>query len=181
MGIATLGGSSGLTTSDLVAYPGYTLINSWNGSSATTVTFSDIPQTYRGIKLVYTSLELSTTYLRLRPNNNTGSLYAFASHTIANGQTGGYNASTNDSIHLNVFNTTNLAGFIEFQNYTSTTAYKSFSSEAAYFSSGYGYCRDVMTGVFGSTSAITSLTIFPNSSNIQESGTASGIYLFGLK
>lgn len=181
MAVSNLVTTGGLSTSDLVAYPAYTLIDSWNGSSATTVTFSSIPQTYRALKLIYTGIELSTTFLKARPNNNSGSLYAYFIHTTATGQTAGYYAVTNDAIQLNDFNTGNVTGSLEFPNYTSTTAYKTYSAEAIYFASGYGYCKDAITGVFGSTSAITSLTIFPNTSNIQESGTASGIYLFGLK
>lgn len=163
----------------------YSLIASSTVGSggAASIDFNSIPQTYTDL-IVMCSLRtsksdaLDTGLVKINgvsTNLSNISLIAADSTTISADYTtsrmiNGVDASTATT---STFSTHS----IYFPNYTSAT-YKSFSAEGATENNGAGYTeRGIMTNLWSSTAAITSLTIYSSTNFVQYSSA----YLYGIK
>lgn len=150
------------------------------GSSAATVTFSSIPQTYTDLVLVLnaTSSSAANSYVRL--NSDSGTNYSWTA-LYGDGSTAGSDRASNtaNGVLMDYYGyptTTNPnATIMQFMNYSNTTTFKTVLSRANQASSG----ADVIISMWRSTSAITSLTLRFTGS--QTWSTGSTFSLYGIK
>jgi hypothetical protein len=159
-----------------------------NGSSST-ITFSSIPATYTSLQIRINSKSNRTattaTALYATVNSDTGANYAY--HFLygdgsAAGSTGstsstsmmiGYEAGSNAGSNANTFGTT----IIDVHDYASTSRNKTFRSFAGTDNNGTGQVR-LMSGLWMSTSAITSIALTDAVDNFTSGSTFS---LYGIK
>ena len=129
------------------------------GATATSVTFSSIPQTYTDLILVTNVASTGTADMDIRVNSDTGSNYGWTA--LSGSGSAAVNArGSNDSkfradqygIITTAFNQMNI---VQFMNYSNSTTYKTFISRASNASSG----TDLTVGTWRSTSAITTITV----------------------
>jgi hypothetical protein len=141
-------------------------------SSASSVTFSSIPGTYRDLVVISTVYQSSATNVQMRLNNNTGSIYSRV-NMIGNGSTATSGSTTNDTTfplcsgsQQNVFLKT------EIFDYSATDKHKTILSreDGASVEVGARALR------FGDTSAITQMQIYTSSSFLA----GSTFYLYGI-
>lgn len=186
MAVSNLVTTGGLATSDLVVVPQWTLIGSYTtGGNVASVTISSLPQTYRTLKIVAPQVtQPSNQYLLLRLNSNTNSIYqryGFAEYsnqvttTISGGGT---------SMYINGYNSSNNYSFdFIIENYSSSTDYKLIEGDT-YYDSASGNTHEAIRGVFGSTTAITSINFVAGSGNMNPNPgpfTGGGIFVYGAK
>lgn len=150
---------------------GITLITETVASANTSISFSSIPSTYKQLMLVWSGVYHSTTgdEFILRFNSattgyaegyfvNITSVVGGQSNSGFVGEAGGYYAfGQNTSSSENRYSS---KGFLLIDNYASTTKLKNYEIQGSYRESTNG--RNIIysgTGVFNSTSAITSLDI----------------------
>lgn len=159
----------------------YTPIASTTLSAGTaSVTFSSIPQTYTDLVLVtYSVMSASPDTNFAKVNSDSGSNY---SYTLLNGSgsTARSARGSNQSVGLIMSSAygqgTNHITITHFFNYANTTTYKTSLSRWNDASSG----TELSTGLWRSTSAITSLTIVCNAGGVTfQSG--STFTLYGIK
>jgi len=145
------------------------------GSSAATVTFSSIPGTYRDLVLV-SNIKQNTTGARqcnLQPNGDTGN--AFLVYMDGSGSA----ASSGTSSALSMFYmasgpaaNTNVMSIAQILDYSATDKFKTILTRAgSSFDPVSAYAAQ-----WTSTSAITSVTIFPNSGGNLSSGSSFDLY-----
>lgn len=162
-------------------------------SNVATFTFTSIPQTYTDLVLVMnyagcnSSGVAANTSAQLRLNADGGGnysetvLYGFGSSAAGGRETTqtvywiadyGYIAST-----ANVFGTT----ILHFMNYSNTTTYKTILERSAHVDSAQSVSMGstLTTGLWRSTTAITSVDLRMNSTNLYRSG--SQFTLYGVK
>lgn len=184
--ISTRGGVSagayGWGAASAAAIPVYESIATANGTgSSTTITFSSIPSTYTHLQIRGIAFDGGANNVYIRANSDTGSNYArhrllgqgvsvtsngLATQTqIDSGMYGGY--------------TTNIMSVwtIDLLDYASTTKYKTFRGLAGYDQNGTG-AIDVFSGLWQSTSAVTSISIIDSASNFN---TQTTFALYGIK
>ena len=151
------------------------------GSDTSTVTFSSIPSTYTDL-VVVTSARCSSTAndIKLQFNGDSGSNY---SYTYLRGESGGASSSRGSnqgamflgysamSTDTNVWSPTILS----IQNYSNTTTYKTVLSRTNIPSGTTNVAATV--GLWRSTSAISSITLFPGAFNFITGSTFS---LYGI-
>jgi len=153
---------------------GMTLIQETVASSATGITFGSIPSTYKQLVLVWSGTQHSATStdFALRFNNDSGNNYAenyiqFAGSTPSGsvgagnyvGQNSGYRTfGRNNNVSGTLAETSK--GFIIIDNYASSTKLKTFEILSAHRDVANGINNNYSsTGIYNSTSAITSLDI----------------------
>jgi len=147
------------------------------GSAASSVTLSSIPGTKTDLVLVmsgYTSL--NDRAIRVQLNGDTGSNY---SHTNVLGYSGGTLSQRNSSatfwnIANNWMNSQQCTTVAHFMSYANTNVYKTILSAEA---TGTSVVTKVV-GLWRSTAAITSITLFPLTGDFAAGCTFS---LFGIK
>ena len=154
-------------------------------STASTVSFSSIPQTFTDLKVVYSARNTdSQAALYIRPNGSTANLSARRlmadGATVSSGTSGStiYVFSLNDST-----TTSNSYSNTEFYipNYASTTVAKSISIDGTSetnASPGAGAFRYLGAGLWNDTTAISSITLVPEGTGIFAIG--SSFYLYGI-
>lgn len=143
------------------------------GSSASSITFSSISSAYTDIVLVLASSTVSgaVTNHYLRVNGDTGSNYSYT-RLYGDGTSAGSDRGTNSSlILLGEVGTTITNNIIHFQNYSNTTTYKTILNRG---NATIGTVNGVV-GLWRSTSAINSITVFPISGSFA-TGTTATIY-----
>jgi hypothetical protein len=145
------------------------------GSDASSITFSDIPGTYTDLILVLSgSLTANDKTIKCQINADTGSNY---SHTNVLGYSGGAISQRDQSTSWNIGNnwvTAQSSLVAHFMSYANTSVYKTtLSAEAA----GTSVTTRVV-GLWRSTSAITSIKLFPSTNSFASGTTAS---LYGIK
>lgn len=153
-------------------------------SSAASVTFSAIPQTYKSLRLVasYRTDRTSDTgdEFQVRPNGattnlsdrfliGTGSVAASGSGSVIHGGEGATNANT-----ANTFGSSELT----IPNYTGST-YKPMSVDGVSENNATGAYQWLGAGLWSSSAAITSLTLVPNTGPNFVAN--SSFYLYGIK
>mgnify|MGYP006275809523 CR=1 FL=1 len=168
---------------------GMTLIQSIiNTSSAATITFSSIPQTYSHLCLIYS---LSTSDgawqdMRIRPNGDSTSAN-FKYRGMSGYMSGASNAAVAFSSGSYDGLLADYEGMVRYQgdqgavfylfNYTSTTDYKLTISRSTNQTSPY-YGVDMNSSLWRSTAAVNSLTVAPGSVT---PGVGSFCSLYGIK
>jgi hypothetical protein len=180
--------SSGLSASDLVTIPQWTLLGSYTSSTFVySTTLSSIPQTYRKLRLYINVLYFnSPDFLGIRPNNNSSNLYVQYGIQQYAGSTG---RISNSGVTQWKFSASSWASsqtidaVIEIENYNSSTENKFMNYEQYGFTPGAHFVEKGH-GFFANTNPITSLTFFHlggssfgNSNNY----TGVGIFLYGAK
>ena len=142
-------------------------------SSATSVTFSSISGSYTDLVLIVSPISSSGgSAVRFQINSDTGSNY---SSTVLYGT--GASAGSSRNTNTTYARTHEYAGFdttaggttliINLNNYSNTTTYKNWMSRSNQASDGV----DALVGLWRSTSAITSLYIFPSASTFASGST----------
>jgi len=151
------------------------------GSAAASYTFSSISSIYTDLVLVANGyITTSAQGIRIQFNGDTGTNY---SNTTLSG-TGSVAESARDTSGTNArltydaswsTTTSDYAQInVSIMNYANTTTYKTFISRANRATSGV----DALVGLWRSTSAITSITVFPAANNFVAGTTFS---LYGIK
>jgi hypothetical protein len=148
------------------------------GSAATEIVFSSIPATYTDLRLIVTGTHSVTTYLRFRFNGDTATNYSVV-QLYGNGSgsasAGVLNSVTSLATGANVQQSTTIPYFISLDLFSyagsnNKTSLCLVSNDL----NGTGETAAV-TGLYRSTVAITSLTIFPFSGNLN-AGTIATLY-----
>lgn len=154
-----------------------------NGSTAT-ITFSSIPSTYTHLQVrVMARVAAGGEDLSVRFNGDTGANYS--RHRITGSGTA---AASAGNASVNQITTLGSAGMpsaantyavsiIDVLNYTNTNIYKTARMLSGQDSNGTGGI-EMTSGAWLNTAAVTSLTIFSNSSNYP---TAASFALYGIK
>jgi hypothetical protein len=147
------------------------------GSAAASVTFSSIPSTYTDLVLVVNANTAIDTQIRLQFNGDTGSNY---SATMIGGDgSSAFTVRVSNEVSMNAAGVGITSGSTVFQinNYANTTTYKTSMGRYNLGSSGYGEVG-LKIGLWRSTSAVTSIVLFPTSGNFNTGGTFN---LYGIK
>ena len=164
----------------------YTLISSVTVGSggAATMDFTSIPQTYTDLKIVISARNTAASgvesqiLLTVNGNGSNGSwklLYGNGSAAVS-GAGSGYLQPAHAPSAPTTANTFGNAE-IYFPNYTSTTTYKSFSSDFVTENNATSSLLGIYANLWSSNSAITQLTLTSNVSNFVQYSTA---YLYGI-
>lgn len=191
--------SGGLTTSDLIGADKVELIEEYKSTSnVTSITFSNIPQTYSKLLLVGNAITTAgdNTHIRVRPNSdNTSGNYQFEVDFEEQANSGSHIFNSFNSSRTDFqLNTTgnNAAGSIysfrfEILNYT-TTAAKLVNWTLHYTPfGGYNRSRERSFGSYragSTTNAITSLNLSTQAGSAYitiPSAVNSSLILYGVK
>jgi hypothetical protein len=146
-------------------------------STATIITFSSIPNTYTDLVLVVACLDSGAGRTRLRLNGDSATNYSRI-NLVGNGSgAASYQASNETQFDLSVAagtsSTSPTAQIISVNNYSNTTTNKTILSRYNLASG----ATEVMTGLYRSTSAITSVSYFTQGT--MQIGTTATLY--GIK
>jgi hypothetical protein len=149
-------------------------------STDASVTFSSIPATYTHLQVRVAARAGSDDDLRFRLNGDTGTNYS--RHLIfGNGSTTGAGAGVSSSVGSvgSINNTANVfsVGVLDILDYTNTNKYTTSRSLNGYDANGSGIIMLYSTA-WMNTAAVTSITLFPQSSSFQQ---YSSIALYGIK
>jgi len=157
---------------------GITLISTTTLSGATT-TLSSIPQTYNSLMLVITGFTGNTAdnQVRVLPNNvnnlcNYQRAAAGAIGSVSNGTIFLHGSTEPERTNAN------NSFVIQFNNYTSTTAFKPFDYYGFYVATGAVDTSVNAGGAFRSTTAISSIVFDRGGTNTFAGGT---VLLYGVK
>jgi len=136
------------------------------GSSASSVTFSSIPATYRDLILVITGTVATSTNLSISLNGDTGSNYTsvFAS---GNGSTSSSGTGTESSMDLARLETAQRTNKIEFMDYSATDKHTTALIRRATLMAAHRWAN---------TSAVTSIVIAPIVATTFDSGTTFNLW-----
>jgi hypothetical protein len=161
-----------------VSAGGMTLISTTTFSGATT-TLSSIPQTYNSLFLIISGVSYASgsNNFRLFPNNvNNLCDYRGVRSSSATSATNTL-ISLSAADNMSQSNTDNL-WTIQFNNYTSTTSYKSFTYTSNFLNNSSVRTGESMGGVFRSNTALTSLVFDVEGTIAFSTGT---VLLYGVK
>lgn len=158
-------------------------------SSNSTITFSNIPQTYIDLKIIGyvrgTKANNAANFLGMRFNSDTGSNYnrigilwasdnSSAASTVLANDTQFYSPSINSSVSPNTeFSLIEIDIF----SYTNTNIYKSFLTKGAGYQSLYG--PSMVTGLWKSFNAINQIQLYDGDNTNLAAG--SKISLYGIR
>lgn len=147
------------------------------GSTSTIITFSSIPSTYTDLVLVVACLDSGAGRTRLRLNGDSGTNYSrinlIGNGTSAASYTGTSEAQFDLSVAAGTSSTSPTAQIISINNYANTTTNKTILSRYNLASG----ATEVMSGLYRSTSAITSVSYFTQGT--MQIGTTATLY--GIK
>jgi hypothetical protein len=153
------------------------------GSSAASVTFSSIPQTYTDLVLVTNEKQTGSPNIRasaMQFNSDTGSNYSFTEMYGDGATAGSVRASTGRIYYAyDVFADTSnfgLTTITHFMNYSNTTTNKTVLTRASNASGGG---TSAMVGLWRSTAAISSIYLYLD--NLSSFSTGSTFSLYGIK
>jgi trimeric autotransporter adhesin len=159
-----------------------------NGT-ASTYTFSSIPNTYKALQIRMTAFAGGSAggyYVGLRANGDTGSNYTVYYVTANESTNSASQSSSQTSLITNVNGGLGLVAggsypdvtIIDVLDYASTTKRKTFSMLSGQDRNSVGGLS-ITTGLWVDTSAINSITIFNQGSQVFNAGTT--IALYGIK
>jgi hypothetical protein len=147
--------------------PTYTpLANVTLSSSASSVTFSSIPATYRDLVLVVEATSTSLAYGKLEINSDTGSNYSYVlmqgnGSAAASGSVGGVASGYFSPYDNPRFSTTAHLSITQIMDYAQTNKHKTWISRGNRAADGVG----AVAGRWASTNAITQIKLSPTSGN----------------
>ena len=162
----------------------YDSIATANGTGSSAVlTFSSIPATYTHLQIRFNGLSSSNATLTVRYNSDTGSNYG-VHYMLGNGASPSAGAETTQTL-MTLYGSVPLAAassqtgtsIIDILDYANTNKYKTLRSLSGYDSNGSGFVG-LTSGLWISTSAITSITLTANAGNWTTTTTAA---LYGIK
>lgn len=151
-------------------------------SPVSSISFTSIPSTYTHLQIRYTSLASAAVNHNMQFNGDTAANYSWheldgdgAAPVVANGANvafikAGYNANTTASY--------TMATIIDILDYANTSKYKTTRSIGGTDINGAGGYAIYRTGNWRSTSAISSILIYPTSGNFTQ---YSSFALYGIK
>lgn len=143
-------------------------------SSAGTITFNSIPNTYTDLVLVTRLVMSGGADVDIRLNSDTGSNYSFSSLYGTGSTTGGTRSNNLTYMRLDYYGyvdgTIGQLGIAHFQNYSSTGQYKTVISQHGNADNGVG----LNVCLWRSTSAINSISLL-GTYNIGSTATLYGI------
>lgn len=145
-------------------------------SSASSVTFSSIPSTYRDLVLVTSILGTSDTYFRFQFNGDTGSNYETI-NMAGNGSTASSSTTSSTGGYLNFRNssgtTERILSITSVMDYSATNKHKTSLIRANTSS----LFTEAIANRWANTAAITSMLIYPQAGNFASGST---FYLYGI-
>lgn len=151
------------------------------GSANSTITFSSIPSTYTDLKLVFTNtVSVAGSNYILRFNSDTASNYSLT-YLDGNGTSASSGRNTSQTyIYLttSISPSTTIPAFItcDVFSYANTSVYKTSLINISLDKNGSGNTTS-MVGLWRSTSAINSITLFVSSTpNTFNAGTTATLY-----
>ena len=161
----------------MTAGPTYTPIATTNLGSASSYTFTSIPQTYTDLILIINDVANTSTNqgVYLLYNNDSGSNYSRTA-LRANGSTASsFYQSNNPQLALAAGGSTNnpKPNIAHIMNYSNTTTYKTTLSRG----NDAGNGLDAMVHLWRNTAAITSIAIYENTGTFSTNATAT---LYGI-
>lgn len=147
------------------------------GSTATIITFSSIPSTYTDLVLVVACLDNGGGRTRLRLNGDSATNYSRI-NLVGNGSGAASYQGTSEaqfdlSVAAGTSSTSPTVQVISINNYSNTTTNKTILSRYSLASG----ATEAMTGLYRSTSAITSVSYFTQGT--MQIGTTATLY--GIK
>lgn len=178
--------SSSLTLASVGAFE--SIASATGTGSSGTITFSSIPSTYKHLQIRWNAridTNVTTQNLRMQVNADTGSNYAI--HWLyGDGSTADVTGSASATfMHIlagtaGASATANImgVGILDILDYSSTTKNKTVKINPGTDLNGSGGYVSVCSGLWISTSAITSISLYPPSGNFT---TASTFALYGIK
>lgn len=172
---------------------GLTLISETVASGLSSLSFSSIPSTYKGLLVRWCGVQAGSsdnTRISWRINNDSGSNYIYQRKTYSgSGVTCGTSTGSNIGENVGLTGPTGTAtlanaasGYLYVDNYASTTKVKNFILEVQFYSAfGSDAIGQSALGFWNSTSAITSLDIFrQNGTNTFSNASNTSIRLYGV-
>jgi hypothetical protein len=174
-----------------ISYTAYESIatSTVGAGGASSITFSSIPSTYTHLQIrtMVKTNEGTTgaTNIEMRFNSDTAGnytrhyLFGTGSSVIAGGNGGANLLTTGSAAQSGVANTFGVT-VIDILDYANTNKYKTMRSLSGVNqnTSGSNFIWGVQSGVWLNTSAITSISLFSNSSNLSQ---YSSFALYGIK
>ena len=139
-------------------------------SSASSVTFSSIPQNYADLVVVIDGIASTEASDIMRFNNDAGSNYSF---TVLEGTPASSKGTNQTSAYLGNTNTTRYLKVINIFNYSNSSTYKTLISRSNYQAGTYAVSAWV--SLWRNTSPITQLVVGPNSGTMS-AGTTVSVY-----
>ena len=150
------------------------------GSSAT-ITFSSIPSTYTHLQIRGMANDGGGGNVQIRVNGDTGTNYSrhrlFGQGTTASATGSATQAQIDTGMYAGYTTNTMSVFCIDLLDYASTTKYKTFRGLAGYDENGAGGIS-VFSGLWQSTSAVTSISLIDN---VQSFNTQTTFALYGNK
>jgi hypothetical protein len=170
----------------MAAGPTYTPISTYTVSSPpsfTAISLSSIPQTYTDLILVIrssvTNAGISDSDIRMRPNNNSSSIYSetWLSGDGSSASSIGQFAYDRSIFYLGNTGSGGTVNTYHFMNYANTTTYKTIMCRA---SNNYGGVVRCSVGLWASTAAISSIWMDLSFSSSNNWSTGSTFSLYGI-
>lgn len=146
--------------------------------NVTSITFSSIPSTYKHLQIRLSYQDTASDNSNMRFNSDTGNNYAWH-ELFGQGSSAGAGAASSVSFMKVAYTDGGRPGVavIDILDYANTNKNKVMRSLCGADNNGSGYIL-LRSGLWASTSAITSVTIYPNSGAI----TANSIFaLYGIR
>lgn len=153
------------------------------GSNQASVTFSNIPQTFRDLRLVIVANTTDLANILFLINNDGAGIYSKQTMVARSLNTNPYaETNTTGSGHLNwitaTTSTVRSAGTIDFFDYAVTDKHKSYLSRTNTQEGNNTYSGvEAIAGRYGSTNAITEIQVLPGSGSFVSGATFS---LYGV-
>ena len=146
------------------------------GTTASSITFSSIPATYRDLVVVLNGTVTNNTALQIRYNGDTGSNYSKV-HMWGQSSSGQSDASTGDTFFnlRDVPASGRLFTRVQIMDYSATDKHKTALALNTYDPSSFSYNVFTGAGRWANTSAITSILVFLGTGNFN-SGTTLSMY-----
>ena len=161
----------------MTAGPTYTPIATTNLGSASSYTFTSIPQTYTDLILIVNDVANTSTNqgVYLLYNNDSGSNYSRTALRAIGSTANSFYQSNNPQLALGAAGSTNnpKPDIAHIMNYSNTTTYKTTLSRG----NDAGTGLDAMVHLWRNTAAITSITIYENTATFSTNATAT---LYGI-
>jgi len=164
----------------------YQIATTTLGSAQSSITFSSIPQDYTHLQIraiARTTIVGTDENVYLRFNSDSSTLYAY--HFLyGTGSAAASGATLNEPYLISLRGTGNSSsanmfgsGVVDILDYTNTNKFKTVRSITGHDQNGSGTVW-LFSGLWRSTSAVTSITLLPSSANLAQ---YSSFALYGIK
>lgn len=151
------------------------------GSAVSNIEFTSIPQTYTHLQIRGIAKSTATDDTFMQVNSDTGTNYSWHMLRGSGGAASSYGTSSVNKMWTGYgMDTASIfrSSIIDILDYTNTDKYKTFRSYSGCDTNTSTGWVEFVSGNWRSTSAITSIKLFPNSGNY---GQYSSFALYGIK